>query len=136
MSEFDYQKLVETIAKYHGRGKCRVCGGDIVEAFSSGEKPDAIPKIVFGEDPECISYLKSGGLHCESCGLVYKFIPKSKSESRKKKFVIRVELSGLRVVNPSPFQFILVRGTVAQEAPDQRDHTRAINMQINTATNK
>ena len=56
-------------------GKCRVCGGGVVEKFKEEKAEFSAHDIIgpgFGKKEQVVS----SGLHCSVCGIKYAFIPK------------------------------------------------------------
>lgn len=55
-------------------GRCRVCGGRIVEgrSFLPLQWADrSVDSLSLGQGQGCVTY----GLYCEGCGIVYWFVP-------------------------------------------------------------
>lgn len=57
-------------------GKCRPCGGNIVEKINREYDP-ALGPMVIGPGSRHQIREVSKGFHCEQCGLKYEFVPKT-----------------------------------------------------------
>ena len=57
-------------------GKCRVCGGQIVEKIVRERNPATGPPVI-GPASKNQFYEASKGFHCKECKIKYESVPKS-----------------------------------------------------------
>lgn len=65
------------IIKKPTNGKCRVCGGKIVEVISKNEFVGT-GEAIYGPGGRGQWADVSKGFHCKECGIQYRFVSKSK----------------------------------------------------------